>query len=330
MSNASPAPADSRTKPTRRASRPPTIQTSELQVSARRSCSSPCSSPHHTAEQQVRHDHEAHRRTSRPATQRRYRRRPAPRRPGRNPRIPPSRSGKSTNAVGTSKHPAARKAMPPRWRRDPARPQHNPPASPPHRAQSTPGGSRHRALEDEPSGDRSGDAEQDRGCQQGQVHGPPSPPCRARTIASERSATASFTKIEEMWLATVFGDRNSSSAMAWLRRPAATRSSTSRSRVGQLREGFFTSTRRREEAEDPLRNAWAEDRLAGNDSAYATIDLVLLGALEQVAHGAGTHGRRTPCRRRRTSSTPRSPCPERRHATGGSPRCRRSPASECP
>src|SRR5688500_2458187 len=58
----------------------------------------------------------------------------------------------------------------------------------------------------------------------------PRPSSRARTIAADRSATASLPKIEEMWLATVFGERNSSSAMAALRRPEATRSRTSRSR----------------------------------------------------------------------------------------------------
>lgn len=48
-------------------------------------------------------------------------------------------------------------------------------------------------------------------------------------MASARSDTASLAKIDEMWLATVFGEMHSSAAMAALRRPAAMRSRTSRS-----------------------------------------------------------------------------------------------------
>src|SRR5262249_1879132 len=72
--------------------------------------------------------------------------------------------------------------------------------------------------------------EADRGRGQGRVRTQPSPASRARTMASARLATCSLLKMLVTWLPTVLGDTSRRAAMLALPRPAAMRSSTSRSR----------------------------------------------------------------------------------------------------
>ena len=118
----------------------------------------------------------------------------------------------------------------------------------------------------------------------------PSPPSRARMIAPARSATSSSAKMLVRWLLTVFGERNSRSAMTEVRRPAASRSRISRSRSVSSGNGSAAGGRvGRRSSRARGRPPRAEDRLAGDDRADRADDLVLLGALEQVAPSAGLH-----------------------------------------
>ena len=120
---------------------------------------------------------------------------------------------------------------------------------------------------------------------------PPSPASRARRMAAARSATWSLVKIEDRWLATVFGDSPSRVAIAALGSAAASRSRISRSRAVSSGKGSATGGGRGEVAQHPLGHAGGEDRLAGGHGADRPADLLLLGALDHVAAGAGAHGR---------------------------------------
>ena len=161
---------------------------------------------------------------------------------------------------------------------------------------------------------------------------PPRPPSRARMIAAARSATSSLAKMVVRLLLTVLGERCSSRRSPAVRRPAASSSRISRSRAVSSGNGSAAPAAGGcgEVVEHPRGDARAEDRLAGGDGPDRAGDLVLLGALEQVAAGAGLHrgehGGVVVVHREHQHGGVRAPP----RGSGGSPRRRRARASGRP
>src|SRR6476469_6330952 len=111
-------------------------------------------------------------------------------------------------------------------------------------------------------------------------------------MAADRSETCNLVKTLETWLRTVLRLIISSWAMVALPLPAATSSSTSRSR--SVKEGNAAAVEPappgevRDHTPGDLRT---EDRLPGSRSANRANDLVLLGTFQQIAAGTGPHSR---------------------------------------
>ncbi len=121
---------------------------------------------------------------------------------------------------------------------------------------------------------------------------PPRPRSRARITAAVRSPTSSLAKIVVRLLLTVFGERCRVEAISAVRRPWASSSRISFSRAVSSGNGSSVAAwpgRVREVLQHPRGDRRAEDRLAADDGPDRVGDLVLLGALEQVAAGAGLH-----------------------------------------
>jgi len=94
-------------------------------------------------------------------------------------------------------------------------------------------------------------------------------------------------------LRTVFSDVPSRRAISWLRQPAVTSSSTSRSRgvrSGKDPRGEWTTLRPGEERGDASRDRTAVPRLTARDRLHRSDDLCTLRTLDQISAGSGLQG----------------------------------------